>query len=203
LPSGLNAYLEKDWWEHWETDENGHAFLGKVYECNLYLEGKTSVAPGDYPVTVTITNSRTGQVEYVSSVIHVAPPPSIQMKRQLSFTSDEYYDKKGNRQEAHAVVTYTINGTSATASYRVTLGDLNKKPIVKSGTVTLHDMTVIGRYTSSDTIRYEYDFYTATSLIETELYFEVNEESVELSEAWLDYCGGAYEPIISFWWDGN
>ena len=174
LPSGLRASFEK------------YCSEEKTYECDIYLEGKTSAAPGDYPVTVTISNSRTGQVEHVSSVIRIFPVPSIQMKKKFMLKSDDYYEN-GKPLEAHAEVTYTINGISGTAAYKVTMERSNGKQFVTSGSLPLNDIFVTATASQTDNLEYAYYFYTATSIAEADIGLTLNEGVPEVTWAWLGY----------------
>jgi hypothetical protein len=175
LPSGLRASFEK------------YCSEEKTYECDIYLEGKTSAAPGDYPVTVIISNSRTGQVEHVSSVIRIFPAPSIQMKKKITLEADYYYDENGKPLEAHAEVTYTINGISGTAAYKVTMERSNGKQFITSGSLPLNDIFVTATASQTDNLEYAYYFYTATSMAEADIGLTFNEGVPEVSWAWLGY----------------
>ena len=171
LPNGLNARLEKDWWYHWEETENGEEFLGKVYECNLWLEGKTSAAPGDYPVTVTIANSLTGQVEYVSSVIRIVLPPSISsITGSISLTSTDFYDNRGNQKEANGQVVYNFNQASGKADYTITA----PAPSVVSGSLPVDSLSArVGLVGLTETLIYHYLLYKANSKVMIEI--EIND----------------------------
>ena len=176
LPSGLRASFEK------------YCSEEKTYECDIYLEGKTSAAPGDYPVTVTISNSRTGQVEHVSSVIRIFPAPSIQMKKKFTLEADDYYDENGKPLEAHAEVTYTINGISGTAAYKVTMERPNGKQFTTSGSLPLNDIFVTATVPPNGHLEYSYYFYTATSIAEADIGITLNEDGVvDFSWAWFGY----------------
>ncbi|MBR5591923.1 MAG: InlB B-repeat-containing protein [Kiritimatiellae bacterium] len=202
LPTGLKANFEKEYVEEWEGDE----YVRDVYACDLWLEGKTSAAPGDYHVTVTITNSRTGQVEHVPSLIRIYPPQPIQTTWNASFSTEMVDEETGEVRNAHADVVYTIDGTSGSVTYSLTIdpsiSNPTEKPITRSGKFSLWCIGVRENLDGETYYLYEFDHITMT----TEVYAWINiNASHEIQSLHFDYweerLSDVYDWVLWEWDD--
>jgi hypothetical protein len=204
LPTGLKANFEKEYIEEWEGDE----YVRDAYfECVLWLEGKTSAEPGDYEVTVTITNSRTGQVEHVPSLIRIYPPQPIQTTWNASFSTEMVDEETGEVRNAHADVVYSIDGTSGSVTYSLTIDpsidNPTEKPITRSGKFSLWCIGVRETLDGETYYSYEFDHITMT----TELYawIDIN-ASHEIQSLHFDYWEERLSDVYDWgdWeWDGR
>ena len=198
LPSGLKATFEKGICEIWEGDE----CVDVHYTCDLWLEGKTSAAPGDYHVTVTITNSRTGQVEHVPSLIRIYPPQPIQTTWNASFSTEMVDEETGEVRNAHADVVYTIDGTSGSVTYSLTIDpsvdNPTEKPITRSGKFSLWCIGVSENLDGEVYYTYEFDHITMTTEVYAWIDINVSHEIQSLHfDYWEERLSDVYD--WDFW----
>lgn len=202
LPSGLKATFEKGICEIWEGDE----CVDVHYTCDLWLEGKTSAAPGDYHITVTITNSRTGQVEHVPSLIRIYPPQPIQTTWNASFSTEMVDEETGEVRNAHADLVYTIDGTSGSVTYSLTIdpsiSNPTEKPITRSGKFSLWCIGVRENLDGETYYSYEFDYITMTTEVYTWIDINASHEIQSLHfDYWEERLSDVYDWVLWEWDD--